>query len=178
MSSSVRAGGLVAGVLCLSILGACGLTSSPWKDARARKSAAPRDPVASRFANSDGYTALTARRSLPTSPVGSATVQATSGGKVSALLDVRDLLAPRTSFAGPRLLLQQGTELDDSEGVADDELVHTPDPAELLATLRAYTGPGPWEGDNAGSLEVTESGFLLVRTDPGTLAAIARFLGQ
>jgi hypothetical protein len=165
-------------LILLCVLGGCGLTSSPWKDARAKKAQPSRAVVAPAPTSADGFVALTGRRLSPAASAGSSIPLPTGGGKVAALLDVRDLLTPRTSFAGPRLLLQQGAALDEANGIEAEELVHTPDPTELVATIRAFTGPGPWEGEHAGSIQVTENGFLLLRTDPSTLAAISRFLGQ
>jgi hypothetical protein len=83
-------------LILLSVLCGCGLTSSPWKDARAKTAQPSRAVVAPAPTSVDGFVARTGRRHSPASPVGGTTALATGDGKVSALLDVRDLLAPRT----------------------------------------------------------------------------------
>lgn len=160
------------GAIALAVaLVACAGTSSPWKEARRERAQPPASYGAGHElrATAEPQWIAVHRRGLPAG--------AMVTGPQNMIFDVRDLLAPRTSFPGPRIhLLASSAEAETFEPQQEESYV--PDPDELVRIVQAFTGPEPWAGAHPGSIEVTSNGMLLVRADPATLAAIGGFLGM
>lgn len=100
---------------------------------------------------------------------------------VSRMHDIRAAIRPRTDFRAPRVgHLGLGAEAgDDDEETWGGAVVAAPrlDPDRLVETIRSTIAPETWDEDGV-SIEVTDSGLLLVRHTPGVQLRIAQFVAR
>lgn len=100
---------------------------------------------------------------------------------VSRMHDIRAAIRPRTDFRAPRVgHLGLGAEAgDDDEETWGSAVVAAPrlDPDRLVETIRSTIAPETWDEDGV-SIEVTDSGLLLVRHTPGVQLRIAQFVAK
>lgn len=89
--------------------------------------------------------------------------------------DVRDLLMARTDFPAPRI---QGLPTgEDRFQTVEEEIVRALEPDQLIALIRSATDPRYWDETEGASLDVTDSGMLLVRADAAMHRRIGSALG-
>jgi len=100
---------------------------------------------------------------------------------VSRMHDIRAAIRPRTDFRAPRVgHLGLGAEAGgDDEETWGAAVVAAPrlDPDRLVDTIRSTIAPETWDEDGV-SIEVTDSGLLLVRHTPGVQLRIAQFVAK
>lgn len=89
--------------------------------------------------------------------------------------DVRDLLHPRTDFAGPAMILdpeKPGISLQDP-----DEESKEVDPAFIEEMIKTATGAASWEDTEAASVTLVNGSLLVVRQTAEVHKEIDRILG-
>lgn len=93
--------------------------------------------------------------------------------------DVRDLLFATTEFLPPKI---GGLPTGDGDGGGArtggeaDEKVRVYEPDLLVENVKAGTAPDYWDAEGGGSIEATDSGYLIVRASPEMQRQVARFL--
>ncbi len=93
--------------------------------------------------------------------------------------DVRALTFPRTEFIAPRLTgIPTGDDETPRSGAEGEEVLRTFEPDALTEVIRIATDPSYWENEPGASMELAESGTLIVRASPEIHRQIRRVLGQ
>lgn len=91
------------------------------------------------------------------------------GPMVVRTFDVRDLMMPRPNFPAPRIIgLPTGDEIYPEE----PESTRMVEPDQLIDLIRNATDPTYWDETDGASLEITDSGMLIVRAHAEMLGAI------
>ncbi|MBK8974777.1 MAG: hypothetical protein IPM29_02520 [Planctomycetes bacterium] len=90
--------------------------------------------------------------------------------------DVRDLLAAHPGFVAPtiRSIPSGDAEYARRSGGELDEPTRALDPDALIAIIKDATGPELWEPEGDATIDVTETGYLLVRAPDDVHARIGR----
>gem|GEM_PF-493505 len=100
---------------------------------------------------------------------------------VSRAHDVRAVVRPRTDFHAPRiphLGLGEERSAQEDDGYGRSALAAARiEPERLVEMIRATIAPENWEQEGV-SIEVTESGLLLVRHTPDVQSRVASFVAR
>lgn len=102
------------------------------------------------------------------------------GANKLCMYDVRDLLFPRTEFLPPIIRgIPSGEEEGDQPrtGGEADEKITMIDADTLIHTIKMATDPDYWDSEGGGTIEITESGLMLVTANAAMQSCLSRFLG-
>ena len=92
--------------------------------------------------------------------------------------DVRQLVVARTQFIAPRIGgIPTGDDERPRTGAEAEERVQTFDADTLVDTLKLATDPKFWENEPGASIELAESGTLIVRATPAIHRRIRKLIG-
>jgi hypothetical protein len=92
--------------------------------------------------------------------------------------DVRDLTFARTEFIAPKLGgLPTGNEEGPRSGGEGEEKTFAFDTETMVETIRLATDPKFWESEPEASIELADTGMLIVRATPAIHGRIRRLLG-
>ncbi len=96
--------------------------------------------------------------------------------------DVRDLTFPMTSFLPPEIYTIPGESLELSDrprtgGEAEDKISRV-EPDQLVNIIKDTTDPDYWSGDTGASIDILDTGYLVVSASREMHRRIAGFLGD
>ncbi len=102
-----------------------------------------------------------------------------SGTAKLKIYDVRDLLVARTQFIAPTIRgIPTGDDDSLRTGGEGEERTQAFEADSLVANLKSATDPEYWDSEGGGSIEATESGYLIVKASPEMHAKLGGALGR